>query len=284
VIACAPVRNIKTDEEYSAHLYKTLPKTYSQIARSIIPTVDRLGSVVADMKDYDFTSKYKAAISDLFAKKECLVDYTCKYLTNYFKLLAVYIANQIWVVYKTSVDNKSIESTIRLLDIGNHDYLVASEVCVDGDKDLGLTEGVLEEGKRFFTLMNPAPTEEEKEKSKKKGRKKAVGSSTKSAETSKTSKAGKAGKGAADQTADTENVDGSDESSAKDDAVNAEDESAEAEEDAAEAEEDQEEAAEAEEEVEDGAEDVEEEAEEETEEAEEEPEPTPKKKNTKKSQ
>jgi len=154
-------KNIKNDGEFVNLVLKSnmtgKRKPSSQMVRCVIPTVERLGHQVSAARDYEFQSKIKARLQgddEPFKGKELLLDYAVKYVTTYFKILGLYIANRIWADPCASINNRVLTSVVRMLDIGNEEYLASKSACDENDCGWGLCSGVYYEGVRFHNLLN----------------------------------------------------------------------------------------------------------------------------------
>lgn len=157
-------KNIKNDADFAAFAFKTVSKDFdAQICRTIIPTVERLGTSVANMKDHDFSKYLTSKIGDIFDKdrRPLLTAYVVKYLVAYYKLIAVTISHHLIGSHK-GINDKSIEAAMRNLDLGNNAYLIQTGICKADERDYGLSCGIAFYARQVNLILNPPMSEEEK--------------------------------------------------------------------------------------------------------------------------
>ena len=124
-------KHIKTDADFVKFILSSVTKDFSsQLTRTIVPTVDRLGNIVNDMKDYDFTKQLTEKIDPLFEDdgRPFMTPYVVKNLVSYFKLMGNILGQQLWVTHK-GINGQTVESVMRVLDLGNNAYLVKQGLC-----------------------------------------------------------------------------------------------------------------------------------------------------------
>ncbi len=156
--------NMSSDTDFTNYVLSGLSGDIfkSQLCRVIVPTVNRLQHEAQSIKEQDLATRLTSAIknSDTGFDND-LITYIVRYLVSYFRLLGWTLANQLWLVHK-GVSAQSIETAMRMLDFGNHDYLYEAAVCTDDEPDLGLHYGVLSDAREHDKLINPPPTDAEK--------------------------------------------------------------------------------------------------------------------------
>lgn len=151
---------VKSESDFANFVYTKISQDLrAHITRSIVPTVERLGDLVANIGDHKFDSELSEGLKVI--KSASLISHTKKFLLIYFKLLGYVTAAQLWTHSGAGAD---IESAMQLLDMGNHQWLVKNEVCKEGECDMGLDCGIILFGRQVVTMQNPLPTPEELKK------------------------------------------------------------------------------------------------------------------------
>jgi hypothetical protein len=155
-------KNVKNTEDFTKYVFEQITKDISShLSRVIVSTVNRLRDLVGGLQDRGVEKFISENISKYFKDRPALVKFISEYLATYLKLLGHSLGHRIWVS-KSGVNPQSIESAIRTLDFGNHEYMLANKLVSDDESDFGLSCGVLQEMRLFEALLNPGPTEEEK--------------------------------------------------------------------------------------------------------------------------
>jgi hypothetical protein len=81
---------------------------------------------------------------------------------KYFQLIGVAIGTELWLSHK-AINGQTIEKAMRMLNLGNYEYMVDNKYVVDQESDYGLEHGVLEHARGFDNLLNPPPTKAQQE-------------------------------------------------------------------------------------------------------------------------
>jgi hypothetical protein len=158
---------VQNFEDFEKYIYSEVSQDFtSTISHGIVCTVGRLGSSVNDMEDYGMRNTLSGLISEeegLFKDQNQLAHITVNTIISYFKLLAKSIAEQVWTQPKT-INRLIIESTMRILNIGNSQYAHKNNLLDEGDPVRDMTEGIFDVMREVDLAINPPLTEEEKEK------------------------------------------------------------------------------------------------------------------------
>jgi hypothetical protein len=155
-------KGTKSNEEFTKYVFEQVTRNIgSHISRVIVATVNRLRDLVSGLNDRGVEKLVSDNINQHFKDRPHLVKFIAEYTATYLKLLGYSLGHRIWVS-KSGVNPQSVESVIRSLDFGNHDWMVANGFANEEDCDFGLTQGVLRDMRMFEALLNPGPTEEEK--------------------------------------------------------------------------------------------------------------------------
>ena len=154
-------------QEFTEFVLNNVSKDFdSQVSRVIIPVVNRLGSSVGYINDRKFTVYLTQHINELFDDRQNMSGHVTNYITNYFKVLADAIARMMWVKRQT-VNWHAVESVMRILDMGTHEYLVEQGVSDEEVCDHGLEQGILKIVRDYVLAMCPPAVKKTKSKAKK---------------------------------------------------------------------------------------------------------------------
>lgn len=134
----------------------------SQLSRAVVSTVDRLGRRVASMPDHNFEKEVSNRFKEYFADRPGVWRPISEYLMKYFQLIGVAIGTELWLSHK-AINGQTIEKAMRMLNLGNYEYMVDNKYVVDQESDYGLEHGVLEHARGFDNLLNPPPTKAQQE-------------------------------------------------------------------------------------------------------------------------
>jgi hypothetical protein len=154
---------LRSNEEFTKFVMENLSteNVNTQLIRSIVPVVNRLERTISWMDDHGFPKEIGGKFTEYFSIRSGLCNYIIEYLMKYFKLLAYVVANDLWLNHK-GVSGSSIERAMRLLDMGNYEWLVDNKYVIDGESDHGLTSGILNDARGFDHLLNPPVSDEVK--------------------------------------------------------------------------------------------------------------------------
>lgn len=138
----------------------------SNLSYSVLATVDRLDAAVCNISDHEFskvlTEKIRTMFNDDSEPRGYMVRYIVDYLLSYFKLLGYSIARMLWAK-RCTTDAKVIESAMRVLDIGNDEYLVSHGLTtVDAPSNSLSNGGVYRDARKYNDALNPPISDEEK--------------------------------------------------------------------------------------------------------------------------
>ena len=150
---------VKTREDLAKYVYndEALKETNkSQILRSIITTVDRLSGVMPDSDD-KLSEKYLAVVktANIYGKnKGILAKHTSSYISEYVRLIGHVTAQFLWVA-KKQINHNTIEMAMRMLELGNHQYLVANELATYDEPSYSLSEGYFNDAREYLSIVIP---------------------------------------------------------------------------------------------------------------------------------
>jgi hypothetical protein len=210
------IENVESSESFQSLALHHVTKDFSaQMSRSVVTTVNRLEAAITFDNTHNFDNilarELNNDLKEYAAKK--LVDYVKRYVVKYFQLIAHHVANALWSS-RRAVNAKMIEEIMRNLELGNHQYLVETEVIQDEERDYLVTNGLFELMRDFERELNPVVelTEEQKAEraAKKKESAKKKPSTTKTEDTSENGSDEKA-EDAEDTEEDTEDAEDGDE-------------------------------------------------------------------------
>ena len=159
-------KNIKDNDSFTKFVFEAVPKEISShLSRHIVCSVNRLRSSVGYMQDRHVSNLLvdNLSSSEHFKGKAPLLKMLGEYTSDYFKLLGHVLGLFCWTTGK-SINHQNIETTMRLLDMGNYEYALSSNLLEENEPQYGLSNGVLREMHKFDELLNPPKSEEEKKK------------------------------------------------------------------------------------------------------------------------
>ena len=164
------VSKIKTKEDFVKHVYndKSLKEqNKSQVLRAIITTVDRLNGLLPCSED-KLAEKFSTWVkNDIFDKnKHALANFASKYLLEYVRLVGHTAAQFMWVS-KKQINHNVIEATLRMLEMGNQQYLQQTEQTEEDDSTYSLSEGFFNDVREYLSLIMPPKAPSKKGKKKK---------------------------------------------------------------------------------------------------------------------
>jgi hypothetical protein len=161
---------IKTKEDLVKHVYndKSLKEqNKSQVSRAIITTVERLNGLLPCSED-KLAEKFSTWVkNDIFDKnKHALANFASKYLLEYVRLVGYTIAQFMWVS-KKQINHNVVEAAIRMLEMGNQQYLQQTEQTEEDDSTYSLSEGFFNDVREYLSLVMPPKAPSKKGKKKK---------------------------------------------------------------------------------------------------------------------
>jgi hypothetical protein len=154
---------LNDEDAFAQFVMKNISKDIgSQLARVVVCTVDRFKDTVADMSDNNFNKDITNKFVEYFEDRSNIASQTGEYLMKYFQLIATIIGNEAWVSSSKGVNGVTIERAMRILNLGNYEYMVKKNYISNDESDYGLTCGVLRDAREFDRLINPPLTDEQK--------------------------------------------------------------------------------------------------------------------------
>ena len=170
-------KNIRTREDFVKFVNEMISKDYRfHVSRSILASVHRLGGMVSQIDKHSYTDELQKDFHNVdknpFQTRTALLKYAGEYLCEYLKLIGYCIAQQLWVTPRKSINQSVIESVIRTLDMGNHEYYIQQKICTDEESDCGLSCGFYQDANTFMNLLLPKVVTKTKTKKPKSSTKK----------------------------------------------------------------------------------------------------------------
>lgn len=176
---------VKSSEDFTKFTFEQISQdVQSHVGRHVVCTVNRLQDMVASISDDSLESELNKALESDFSARKQLLQQASKYMTTYLKLLAYVLSRQLWESC-TKITWSMLQAAVRHLDMGNHEYMLANKLAVDGQSDFGLSYGFYKDAHRFITIMTPPESEEKKKarnEKKKASKKPAKGKKAKKSE------------------------------------------------------------------------------------------------------
>jgi hypothetical protein len=159
-------KSVKDNDSFTKFVFESVPKEISShLSRHVVCSVNRLRSSVGYMQDRHISNLLVDSLSseECFSGKTTLLKMVGEYISDYFKLLGHTLSLFCWSTCK-SVNHQNLETTMRLLDMGNYEYSLSNNLLEENAPQLGLSNGVLQDMHKFDELLNPPKSDEEKKK------------------------------------------------------------------------------------------------------------------------
>lgn len=178
--------NCKSEEEFTKFVFENIPSVFGmKFSHVVISTVNRLSTSTDHITEMEFNTYINQRIQQYFTKRNNYAEYATRYITNYFKLIAEFIANRLWETSCKSVNLGVICSAVRNLNIGNLEYMNKYKNTSPNCIQMGFINIIYS----FDLIMNPPVKKVKKpstgKKVDKKGSKKQNGKTKSTDETSK---------------------------------------------------------------------------------------------------
>lgn len=150
---------VKTEEDFLTFTLETASKHFpSRLSRSVVTTVYR-NSGTDSIPDHKLSNTFRCAFEPFISGKENpkpnLLEFMVKYLTAYFKLLAMHIAHRFWTCGSNMIKGSMIEAAMRDLDIGNENFAKEQEYIKEGKSFNGLTSGIYAQARFHEEVLLP---------------------------------------------------------------------------------------------------------------------------------
>ena len=148
-------KHIKSREEFTTYTYANVTKDItSHVSRAVVTTVNRMHPLISNLQDRSVPDDLSKLVGAHFADRGSLIKYMGDYLSDYFKLIGVGLANQLWVTRKI-VNHPVVYSVIRSINLGNNEDLVDAKVVKESEPDYGLSCGYFQDALTYISLIVP---------------------------------------------------------------------------------------------------------------------------------
>ena len=157
-------KNIKNREEFTKYTYEHVTKDIiSHVSRSVVTSVNRMHPLISNLQDRGVPDDLFRLSGTQFPDRNAVIKHMGEYLSDYFKLIGVVLAHQLWVSRKV-INQPVIDATIRIIDLGNHEDLLDAKVISDNESDYGLSCGFFQDVHFYNSLAIPKAPKKPKAK------------------------------------------------------------------------------------------------------------------------
>lgn len=148
-------KSVRTREDFTKFVYENITKDIrSHMSRSVVTSVNRMREVVSGLSDRKVPEYFGEVICSHFSDRNNLVRFMGEYLSDYLKLIGHTLGQQLWVSRKT-INQQALEAVVRVLDMGNREFMLSHGHAKSEDPDCGLSAGFYQDSHAFSELVLP---------------------------------------------------------------------------------------------------------------------------------
>lgn len=141
-------------------------KYASRLTRSVVLSCERLYKSIEHVNDHGLGNYMQQTIETVFGQLKDnkneriivphLISHMARYLSTYFRLIGVVLADLLWTqTFTTSVKGSHIEYAMRVLDYGNLQYAMDKNYISNSESFMGISSGILTYGRYYQEVTLP---------------------------------------------------------------------------------------------------------------------------------